>query len=64
MAISWAIHESSSEAGGLPAVYLLKSLIPLMACLLLLQGLSIVLNSLLVLLQPAKQDNQQGGSHD
>ena len=40
VASSWAIHEGSREAGGLPGVYLLKSVIPLMALLLLLQGLS------------------------
>ena len=35
---SWRILEESSEAGGLPFVYILKTLIPLMALLLLLQG--------------------------
>ncbi len=39
---SWAIAESSFEAGGLPAVYLLKTLIPVAAALLILQGLVIV----------------------
>lgn len=37
---AWRILEGSSEVGGLPGVFLLKSLIPLMAALLLLQGLS------------------------
>jgi TRAP-type mannitol/chloroaromatic compound transport system permease small subunit len=37
---SWQIRESSREAGGLRGLYLLKSLIPLAAVLLLLQGLS------------------------
>ena len=36
---SWRITEESSEAGGLPFVYILKTLIPLMALLLTLQGL-------------------------
>lgn len=36
---SWQIREASREAGGLPGVFLLKSLIPLAALLLLLQGL-------------------------
>ena len=40
VASSWAIHEGSREAGGLPGVYLLKSVIPLVALLLLLQGVS------------------------
>ena len=35
---SWRITEESSEAGGLPFVYILKTLIPLMAGLLTLQG--------------------------
>ena len=37
---AWRILEGSSEVGGLPGVFLLKSLIPLMAALLLVQGLS------------------------
>lgn len=37
---SWAILEQSRETGGLPFVYLLKTLIPLMAILLLLEALS------------------------
>lgn len=46
---AWALKEGSRETGGIPAVYLLKSAIPLMALLLLLQGLSLALRSLLVL---------------
>lgn len=40
VAESWRLLESSQEAGGLPLVFLLKSLIPLFAGLTLLQGLS------------------------
>ncbi|WP_414828572.1 TRAP transporter small permease subunit [Alteromonas sp. H39] len=40
VAESWKLLESSQEAGGLPLVFLLKSLIPLFAGLTLLQGLS------------------------
>ena len=36
---SWGVHEGSREAGGLPGVFLLKSLILVMAALLILQGL-------------------------
>jgi TRAP-type mannitol/chloroaromatic compound transport system permease small subunit len=50
VAASWALKEGSRETGGLPWVYLLKSAIPLMAGLLLLQGVSLALRSLLVLL--------------
>ena len=37
---SWAIFERSQEASGLPLVYLLKSLIPLFAALMALQGVA------------------------
>ena len=47
---SWALHESSPEAGGLPGVYLLKTSILLMAGALLLQGLSCGARGLLVLM--------------
>ena len=36
---SWAVLEGSREAGGLPAVFLLKSLILVMAVMLILQAL-------------------------
>ncbi len=49
VAVSWSMGEGSQEAGGLDAVFLLKTVIPLMAALLLLQGLSMVLHSILVL---------------
>jgi TRAP-type mannitol/chloroaromatic compound transport system permease small subunit len=50
VASSWSLHEGSRETGGLPGVYLLKTAIPLMAVLMLLQGISLALRSLLVLL--------------
>lgn len=46
---SWAIHEGSREAGGLDGVFLLKTAIPVMALLLMLQGCSIVLSNLLLI---------------
>lgn len=49
VASSWRIQESSRETGGLPAVYLLKTLIPLAAALLLLAGASRALRAVLVL---------------
>ena len=52
VAESWAIRESSPDAGGLPAVFLLKSLLPLMALNLLLQGVAECLRSALVLVEP------------
>jgi TRAP-type mannitol/chloroaromatic compound transport system permease small subunit len=49
VAQSWALRESSRDSGGLPWVYLLKSLILLMAGLLLVQGLAEGLRALLFL---------------
>jgi TRAP-type mannitol/chloroaromatic compound transport system permease small subunit len=40
VARAWAILERSREAGGLPLVFLLKTLIPLFAILLALQGVA------------------------
>ena len=36
---SWAVHEGSREAGGLPYVYVLKTLLIVMPILVLIQGL-------------------------
>lgn len=47
--ISWAQGEQSREAGGLPALYLLKSVILLFCLLLGLQGLSLAVRSALTL---------------
>jgi len=38
VAQSWSVREASADAGGLPGVYLLKTLIPVFAALLILQG--------------------------
>ncbi|ORU92076.1 MAG: TRAP C4-dicarboxylate ABC transporter permease [Cycloclasticus sp. symbiont of Poecilosclerida sp. N] len=46
---SWSYYEGSREAGGIDGVFLIKSLIPLMAGLLFLQGISEVLKSILTL---------------
>lgn len=40
VAASWSLREASREAGGLPIVYLLKSLMLLAASLLLLQSVA------------------------
>ena len=52
---SWAILEGSREASGLPFLYLLKTLIPLFAVLIGLQGMAQALRAALVLLDPAQQ---------
>jgi TRAP-type mannitol/chloroaromatic compound transport system permease small subunit len=49
VASAWLIHEGSREAGGLDGVYILKTAIPLMAALLLLQGCALAIHSLLTL---------------
>ncbi|MDH3354517.1 MAG: TRAP transporter small permease subunit [Chromatiales bacterium] len=49
VANSWGLLEGSREAGGLPGVFLLKSAIPLMALLLLLQGVANASRNLLLL---------------
>jgi TRAP-type mannitol/chloroaromatic compound transport system permease small subunit len=48
---SWAIRETSPEPGGIPAVFLLKTLLPLMALNLFFQGLAEVLRSALILVE-------------
>lgn len=40
VAESWRVKESSWQSGGLPALYLLKSIIPITAILLALQGIT------------------------
>jgi TRAP-type mannitol/chloroaromatic compound transport system permease small subunit len=40
VAASWRVLEGSSEVGGIPAIFLLKTALPVMAALLVLQGLS------------------------
>ncbi len=55
VASSWSIKETSTESGGIPAVFLLKTLIPLMALLLALQGLAEFARNLLVLIAPSAE---------
>lgn len=46
---SWGQREGSREPGGLPGVFLLKTLIPVAAALLALQGVSLALRAVLAL---------------
>jgi len=50
---AWRVREGSPEAGGLPFVYLLKTLIPAATLLLIAQGISQLLRRLGELLQAA-----------
>ncbi len=47
---SWAVLEGSRETSGIQAVYLLKTLIPVFAVLLLLQGISMAVHAVAVLM--------------
>jgi TRAP-type mannitol/chloroaromatic compound transport system permease small subunit len=51
VADAWRIREGSPEPGGLHAVYLLKTLIPAMAVLLVLQAISETLKALALLVE-------------
>jgi TRAP-type mannitol/chloroaromatic compound transport system permease small subunit len=55
---AWRIRESSPEAGGIPYVYLLKSLIAVMAALIILQGITEMLRNLLFLFFHEKQPKE------
>ena len=46
---AWRIRETSPEAGGIPYVYLLKTLIVIMPILVILQGLTEILRNFLFL---------------
>lgn len=61
VAAAWSVMEGSAEAGGLDAVFLLKTMIPLMAALLLLQGIALALHSLLLLCGWAPQPAGERG---
>jgi TRAP-type mannitol/chloroaromatic compound transport system permease small subunit len=53
---SWAIKEASPEPGGIPAVFALKTLLPLMAITLALQAIAEVCKSALVLIDGDDHD--------
>ncbi|WP_142850332.1 TRAP transporter small permease subunit [Telmatospirillum sp. J64-1] len=57
---SWQIMEGPLSVGGIPALYLLKSLLPAFAVLVLIQGVALALRSLAVMLgAPAPQKAPQ-----
>ena len=57
---SWKVHEGSTEASGLPTIYLLKTVILIFLLLLGLQGISLAIKSLKVVLGA---DSQVSTSH-
>ncbi|MDJ0683299.1 MAG: TRAP transporter small permease subunit [Alphaproteobacteria bacterium] len=60
---SWSIGEGSTETSGIPARYLLKTAIPLFCGLIMLQGLSMVIHSVNILLgreAPPAEEQHEG----
>lgn len=55
VSFSWSLSEESAQPGGLPGVFLLKTLIPLMAILLLIQGFAEIGRMLSRLTETSKQ---------
>lgn len=53
---SWSIREASSTAGGMPAVYLLKSLLWVFCLVLFVQGLALIARRALFLAGHAEMD--------
>ena len=62
VAIAWRIKEASQETGGLPYVYLLKTVIPAMSALLLLQAIAGSLKNIISLIEgkPATHIRETG----
>jgi TRAP-type mannitol/chloroaromatic compound transport system permease small subunit len=60
VARSWSIFERSRETSGLPFVYLLKTLIPLFALLIGLQGISQAMRAVLLLATPPSSPAKAG----
>ncbi len=64
VAESWRIHEGSNDFGGLALVFLLKSLIPLMAASVVLQSCVIIIRKLIFLMTTNQHSSQPQESHD
>lgn len=60
---SWSIKETSSETGGIAAVYWLKTLMIIMPITLALQGIAQIIDSILLLTASA-ETHQEGESKD
>ena len=55
VATSWSLLEASPESGGLPLVFILKSLIPTFAVLMILQGFTQATKALITLFVESEQ---------
>lgn len=60
VATAWSIREGSREAGGLDLVFVLKTVIPVMAVLLLLQGISNALRNVLTIRGQVMPEDDSG----
>ncbi len=60
VSFAWSIREGSSEATGIRGVYILKTLIPIFAVTLLLQGYSIALRASMCLCGQTRPERPQG----
>lgn len=58
---SWAVLERSQETSGLPLVFVLKTLVPVFAMLMALQGIAQAIRSLAVLRQKRRREGQHVG---
>jgi len=66
LARSWALFEGSRESDGLPLLFLFKTLLPVFAVLMIVQGLSEALKAALRLtgkLEDAPEEAPHGGVH-
>lgn len=57
VASSWRVLEGSRETSGIPAVFLLKTIIPVFAVFIMLQGVSTAIRSILILAGQAPTEN-------
>ncbi len=60
---SWAVYEGSKETSGIQAVFLLKSIVLVFIALIALQGISMMIHALAVLLDveaPHPREEQEG----
>lgn len=64
VAASWRVLETSQEPGGLPFIYLLKTLIPIMMITLIIQGFADIFKSLGIITGQISTEAAQGQQDD
>ncbi len=55
---SWAVREGSTETAGLQYIYLFKTVILVFSVLLVIEGISLAIRSILTLSKPAQPDSE------